>query len=133
MTVLRSGRVIETGSTIDVLSNPREDYTKALMAAVPRLDKRLEYFSNIVGEDERSNDDRNWSIEGATDNLATDWLLADDATSQQLKGINNVNKPLLSVSDLQVSFELAGTDSFGGGLLNRASVFHALNLSLIHI
>jgi peptide/nickel transport system ATP-binding protein len=35
--VMRHGRLVETGSTTDVLRSPREDYTKALVAAVPRL------------------------------------------------------------------------------------------------
>jgi len=35
VTVLRSGRVIETGPTAEVLGNPVDEYTKALMAAVP--------------------------------------------------------------------------------------------------
>ena len=33
--VLRSGRVVEHGAAGDVLSAPREDYTKELLAAVP--------------------------------------------------------------------------------------------------
>ena len=35
--VLESGRCVECGSTRQVLSQPRADYTKALLAAVPRL------------------------------------------------------------------------------------------------
>ena len=35
--VLENGRCVECGSTRQVLSQPRADYTKALLAAVPRL------------------------------------------------------------------------------------------------
>lgn len=35
--VLENGRCVECGSTRQVLSHPRADYTKALLAAVPRL------------------------------------------------------------------------------------------------
>jgi ABC-type glutathione transport system ATPase component len=35
--VLNAGRVVETGPTADILAAPREDYTRRLVAAVPRL------------------------------------------------------------------------------------------------
>ena len=35
--VLENGRCVEYGSTRQVLSQPRADYTKALLAAVPKL------------------------------------------------------------------------------------------------
>jgi ABC-type microcin C transport system duplicated ATPase subunit YejF len=35
--VMRHGRLVETGRTADVLGYPRENYTKALVAAVPSL------------------------------------------------------------------------------------------------
>jgi peptide/nickel transport system ATP-binding protein len=35
--VLRGGRVVETGPTTGILRNPREDYTRRLVDAVPRL------------------------------------------------------------------------------------------------
>ena len=38
--VMRQGRVVESGTVADVLSRPREDYTKALLAAVPGLKPR---------------------------------------------------------------------------------------------
>ncbi len=44
VTVLRGGRVMETGDTPQVLGQPAHPYTKALMAAVPRLDRRLNRF-----------------------------------------------------------------------------------------
>lgn len=35
--VLKSGRIVEMGKTEDVINNPKEEYTKKLMEAVPRL------------------------------------------------------------------------------------------------
>ena len=35
--VLKDGKTVEYGKTGDILKNPQADYTKALLAAVPRL------------------------------------------------------------------------------------------------
>ena len=35
--VLKNGRIVEMGKTKDVINNPKEEYTKKLMEAVPRL------------------------------------------------------------------------------------------------
>ncbi|MFS0715333.1 ATP-binding cassette domain-containing protein [Microbacterium sp. 2P01SA-2] len=37
MTVLRAGRIVEDGPTVQLLTSPREEYTAQLVAAVPRL------------------------------------------------------------------------------------------------
>ncbi len=42
MTVLQHGRVVETGPVADVLAAPRALYTRALLAATPRLDLQPE-------------------------------------------------------------------------------------------
>ncbi len=44
VTVLRGGRLMETGPTQKVLRTPEHAYTKSLMAAVPPLDRKLERF-----------------------------------------------------------------------------------------
>jgi len=38
--VMNKGKIIEMGPARDVYSNPQEDYTKALLAAVPVPDPR---------------------------------------------------------------------------------------------
>jgi len=110
VTVLRSGRVIETGSTSNVLGDPKDEYTKALMAAVPRLDKRLDRFRNIVGDDEFSNDDDRWAVAGASAAVASQWLLSDARLPAGQHDKDPVvtkqtsASPILSVSDLAVTF-----------------------------
>lgn len=44
VTVLRGGKVMETGPTVKVLQAPDHPYTQSLMAAVPRLDHKLDRF-----------------------------------------------------------------------------------------
>jgi peptide/nickel transport system ATP-binding protein len=38
---MNEGKLVETGRTDEVLRAPRETYTRALLAAVPRLDGAL--------------------------------------------------------------------------------------------
>lgn len=39
--VMRSGKVVESGVIDDVFNSPQDDYTKALIAAIPTRDKRM--------------------------------------------------------------------------------------------
>ena len=38
--VVRAGEIVETGATLDVISNPGEQYTQQLVAAIPRVQRR---------------------------------------------------------------------------------------------
>ncbi len=44
VTVLRGGKVMETGPTTRVLRSPEHPYTQSLMSAIPRLDVKLDRF-----------------------------------------------------------------------------------------
>ena len=101
VTVLRSGRVIETGITGDVLGSPTDEYTKALMAAVPRLDKRLDRFRNIVTDDLLDSEDHSWKVAGASAEFASQWLLEEH--SQQNPSARS-DEPIVSVENLGVTF-----------------------------
>ena len=69
VTVLRNGKVMESGPTGDVLHAPSHPYTQSLMAAVPRLDVKLDRF--VLPGDETDVRDAPTG-RGASD--AEDWL-----------------------------------------------------------
>jgi peptide/nickel transport system ATP-binding protein len=67
VTVMRKGRVMETGDTAQVLGAPKHPYTKALMDAVPPLDRKLDRFRVPDADDSaRTFGDaaENWLLEG---------------------------------------------------------------------
>lgn len=66
VTVMRKGRVMETGPTAQVLGSPQHPYTRALMDAVPPLDRKIDRFR--VPDDDDTAD--------AAGQMAEDWLLA---------------------------------------------------------
>ena len=47
VTVMYNGSIVETGKVEQVLLNPKHDYTKSLIAAVPRGDVKLKRFKSI--------------------------------------------------------------------------------------
>ncbi|MBB5514442.1 peptide/nickel transport system ATP-binding protein [Rubricella aquisinus] len=67
VTVMRKGRVMETGDTAQVLGAPKHPYTRALMDAVPPLDHKIDRFR--VPQEEGA------EVEDALGQHAEDWLL----------------------------------------------------------
>ncbi len=118
VTVLRSGRVIESGATAKVLGKPANEYTQALMAAVPRLDKRLDRFKNIIVEDAFDTADQSWSVTDASAEFASKWLLD---TSDQASSVKSTGESILSVEKLAVTF-----GSGRAGWFRKKSGFKAL-------
>ena len=102
VTVLRYGRVVEHGTTAKVLGKPDATYTRQLMAAVPRLDRRVERFVNIAAEDHRVDGPTDWRIDGASEEYAADWLLQDAQTATDSN--QSSKAPLLQVDNLSVTF-----------------------------
>jgi len=69
--VLRHGRRVETGPTPAVLGQPKADYTRQLIGAIPRMDKREARFSDPVrrvGEIDR------WLLQGQSSEETGDYL-----------------------------------------------------------
>ena len=54
--VMYAGRIVETGSIEDVLSNPRHPYTVGLLAAVPKFDIRRPKLVPIPGQPPTADD-----------------------------------------------------------------------------
>ena len=90
--VLRHGALVEQGPAAQVLGQPQKDYSRALMAAIPRIDVRLDRFAVPGSMAESSERSRALSFLKAREKSATD----DGA-------------PLLSVRNLSKTFETAAT------------------------
>ena len=92
VTVLRYGRIVEHGSTVKVLGKPDATYTRQLMAAVPRLDRRVERFVNIAAEDHRVDGATDWHIKGASEEYAAHWLLQENRSDSEVER-RSLHKP----------------------------------------
>jgi peptide/nickel transport system ATP-binding protein len=72
VTVMRKGKVMETGETAQVLGAPEHPYTQALMDAVPPLDRKIERFQ-VPEEDDavsaRGDAAERWLLEGQQHDL----------------------------------------------------------------
>jgi len=105
VSVMRSGKVVESGETAQVLGNPQHPYTRALMDAVPPLDHKIDRFKvpSLEGVEKEGS---------STANFAEQWLL---------EGGQQTQKVGLSIENLNVSF--AGTRT---SLWQKPSAFKAL-------
>ena len=72
VTVMRHGRVMESGETAQVLGAPKHPYTRALMDAVPPMDRRIARFRLPEAED---------VAVGGTGNAAERWLMEGAASA----------------------------------------------------
>lgn len=61
--VMRTGKLVETGSTIDVLTSPTQAYTRDLIAAIPRMDCREDRFRHPVS---RGGEIDSWLVQDKT-------------------------------------------------------------------
>ncbi len=116
VTVMYGGKVVESGSTKQILGDPQHDYTKSLIAAVPRAEKKLHRFPQI------SYDGRETTF--AIDQLASGWPKP-ELTGKTLVSVNNITKKFIEKRSIipsanvmftavdGVSFEIRQGEVFG--------------------
>ncbi len=117
VTVMYRGAVVETGPTREVLGAPRHDYTKSLIAAVPRPTLKLKRFP-LIGYGGRLTA---FNIE----DLARNWARTDIDRDKPLFQIEGLTKRFLAKSSLlpsrrkyltavdAVSFDIRQGEVFG--------------------
>ena len=117
VTVMYNGRVVESGSTDQVLSAPVHDYTKSLISAVPRPQVKLHRFPQVsYGGRETT-----FQIE----DLARNWDKPEPSKSGKLVEVKGISKRFLEKSALlpsrrtyftavdNVSFDIKDGEVFG--------------------
>jgi len=87
VTIMHQGRIVESGPTREVLSNPKSDYAKTLIGAVPRIDVKLDRFPVLQEE-------------GAAARSAREHLRA----GLGVRGQDADTGPLLRLEDVVVEF-----------------------------
>ncbi|MFK7995839.1 MAG: dipeptide ABC transporter ATP-binding protein [Granulosicoccus sp.] len=103
--VMFRGNVVETGEVAQIIGNPQHEYTKSLIAAVPRADKRLHRFASVDYIDGSGIDDHLQRID-----INTHWL-GRKSQLQQVADENHVDVarlPAIEVRDLSLAFKLQG-------------------------
>ncbi len=116
VTVMYAGKVVESGRTEQILGDPQHEYTKSLIAAVPRAEKKLHRFPQIAY------DGRQTSF--AIEELAKGWPKVENTTDVLLQAnhlvkrfvekrsiIPSRRKMFTAVDD--VSFEIKQGEVFG--------------------
>ncbi|WFE74797.1 ABC transporter ATP-binding protein [Roseinatronobacter sp. S2] len=93
--VMYRGRLVEIGPTRQVIDNPSHDYTKSLIAAVPRADIKLDRFPRVAYGTDPQGDSGEVSVSGQ-------WLRKTDGIHARGAG------PLVSVRDLSIRFQTVG-------------------------
>jgi len=105
--VMYRGKIVETGSVLDIFSNPQHPYTKGLLACRPQPTVRLEYLPTIsdfmeVVKNADGTEDMREIDEAITIKEVSLTQHEERLTALQQKA------PLLSVADLKVGFPLKG-------------------------
>ncbi|WP_170480035.1 ABC transporter ATP-binding protein [Ruegeria arenilitoris] len=117
VTVMYDGKVVESGLTAQVMGQPKHEYTKSLIAAVPRPTLKLHRFPQISygGRETRF----------AIDDMARHWPTVDNDSSKPVFEIRNLSKQFLLKRGLlpwdrtyftavdDVSFDIQAGEVFG--------------------
>ena len=119
--VMRYGRIVEQGKTVDVLSNPQSNECKSLVMSVPPTNKKIERFKLISPEggeitNESSNLTnsiiQNWAVREISNEKLLDFKNITKIFDEQLfiRSKKEINK--LKALD-NVSFQIIEGESFG--------------------
>ena len=92
VTIMHRGKVVETGTTEEVLRRPKAAYAKALIGAVPRIDQRLDRFPVLGDEGKGRAEDARAELRAKAERSDA---VADEA-------------PILSVENLCVDYTTSG-------------------------
>ena len=113
--VMKNGNVVEIGSTKEILTNPKETYTKSLVRSVPPTNKKISRFV-IVEKENESNKENNLKILNRWTNKK---IIEQDLI--QVKNLSktfddnffteNSKNSIMAVND--VSFKIKEGESFG--------------------
>jgi len=119
--VMFRGRIVETGDVAQVLGRPSHEYTKSLIAAVPRADRKVRRFTSVDyiegGEERRRIDTSNHWL-GERDGQEGE--ATDDAVTVENLGLSFIlekallkrNRRMLKAVD-NVSFSIRKGETFG--------------------
>lgn len=100
--VMYRGNIVETGDVRQILGNPQHEYTKSLIAAVPRPDKRLHRFNSVDYIDGGVSTEALNRID-----INTHWL-GQRSQLQQTAADSSLDKPAIEVRNLSLAFKLQG-------------------------
>jgi len=119
--VMRYGKIVEQGNTVEVLSNPQSSECKSLVMSVPPTNKKIERFKLISPEgDEITNNSsnltnsiiQNWAVREISNEKLLDFKNITKIFDEQLfiRSKKEINK--LKALD-NVSFQIIEGESFG--------------------
>ena len=119
--VMLNGKLVEIGTTEKVLNSPQNQYTKSLIAAVPRADRKLSRFKSIdyiEGSGRRDNHNidlnKHWLGKNLSDQSCTVAISVKNLNKDFIikKAILKKNRTYVSAVN-NVSFSIKKGESFG--------------------
>jgi peptide/nickel transport system ATP-binding protein len=103
--VMYQGKIVETGSVLDIFAQPQHPYTRGLLTCRPRPDRQLRYLPTVA-DFLAQNHDHPQDTPRSLDALLADTIPPQERT-QRLATLQ-AQSPLLQVHDLRVAFPVRG-------------------------